>query len=246
MCARRAVRLADAASVDDDQMRKLAPALRIEICAKFGFNLHRIIRIGDSEKICDAFDMGVDREPGNTEGVAEHDVGGFASDAGERSELLHGIRHFAAEIGDDALACADDVCSFCAVIAAAADDGFEFRRIRLRIILRGVILREKIKGHAVHHLVGALRGENRCDEELKGRCVFERADLGAVLCFEQVVDEIDLFPFFHFPASSLRKTRRSSSGEVIAVPTLPTTIPAAWFAISAASCSSAPAARQSV
>ena len=57
--------------------------------------------------------MAIDRQAGHAKRMAEHDVGGLASDAGELDERLHVGRHLAAVVLDERLRHADDRRDFC-------------------------------------------------------------------------------------------------------------------------------------
>ena len=49
----------------------------------------------------DAQDVAIDRQAGNAQRMAEHDVRRLASDARELDERLHRVRHFAAVVLDE-------------------------------------------------------------------------------------------------------------------------------------------------
>jgi hypothetical protein len=120
--------------------------------------------------------VGVDHESHlYAERGSEDDVGGLPRDSGEQEELVHRPRDFAAEALDENPACAANILGFRVEESGRADDRLEFPRFRAEDRLGRGESREKFRRDEVHPFVGALRREDRRDEELKGRLVAEGA-----------------------------------------------------------------------
>ena len=60
------------------------------------FDDHRVVGVHEADAIGDAQHVAIDRQPRHAERVAEHDVGGLASDAGQSDERVHVGGHLAA------------------------------------------------------------------------------------------------------------------------------------------------------
>ena len=64
-------------------------------------DIERRLAGGEPGAVRHAEDVGVDGDGRLAEGDVEHDIRGFAADAGQRLERLAGVRHLAAELGDE-------------------------------------------------------------------------------------------------------------------------------------------------
>ena len=121
---------AELASVPDDLVGKENPFLARDDAHQVLLDLLRVIVRGEFETARDAVNMGVDDYAfGFLEPRAQHDVGGFAGDAGEGEQLFHVVRDLAAEVGDDFFRGADHGFRLVAEETGGADVGLELFRV---------------------------------------------------------------------------------------------------------------------
>src|SRR5437762_6085428 len=99
---------ADPAAVQDEAQAEAGPLLRRQHLRHLGFDFHRIAAFGQTEPSRQPFDVGVDREPRDAEGDAEHDVGGLATDARQRHEVFDPGWHLPVEALDQRRTGGDD------------------------------------------------------------------------------------------------------------------------------------------
>lgn len=95
--------------------------------------------------------------------IAEYDIGGFASNAAERQDFMHGVRNFAVEFFFDEFGGGEDGTRFGAIKSGGIDVALKFFLVRTDIILQRTVFFEKTRGHLVYFFVGALRRENDGD-----------------------------------------------------------------------------------
>jgi hypothetical protein len=147
---------------------------------------------GQAETLREAGDVGIDDDADVLgEGVAEDDVGGFAADAAELGEFVHGL-------GDAAAVFFDDVGRRFAdgfgLVAEEAGGLYELFDVFLGGFGEGLgrgVLFEEGGGDEVDADVGALGGEDGGDEELEGIFVVEGTLGVGVVLFEEGEDEVD-------------------------------------------------------
>ena len=70
---------------------------------QFQLDLERVLARRQAGAVADAEDVGVDGDGRLAEGHVHHHVGGLAADAGQRLQLLVGVRHLAAVALDQQL-----------------------------------------------------------------------------------------------------------------------------------------------
>lgn len=120
--------------------------------------------------------MGIDHDADiQPEGITEHDVGGFPSDAGEGGEGFHGIRHLALVPFYEQPAAGSDVLGLIPKEAGGTDGFFKILGIGFG---KGVWVGEASKKFGrdeIDPAVGALGGEDGSDEQLQGGVVVECA-----------------------------------------------------------------------
>ena len=184
----RVVRRTAGASVDDQQVRELRPGLRRHDRADVGFDDLGIGGVGEADEAGQTAHVGVDRESGLAEGVAEYHVRGFPSDAGQFEQSFHRIREFAVELLDDGFRRLQNMVGFRPVESAGEDRLFELfpSAARERFGVRPAL--EEVARDHVHAFVRTLGGQDRGDEELERRHVLQKTFLGTVNGQQFVVD----------------------------------------------------------
>ena len=120
----RTVRRTAGAPMDDQQMRELRPCLRRHHGADVGLDDLGIGRVGEPDQGGQTAYVGVDRESGLAERIAEHHVGRFSADAGELEQPLHRAGKLAVELFDDGFRRLQDVIGFRPVESAGEDGLF--------------------------------------------------------------------------------------------------------------------------
>ena len=158
----------------DEEVAPEGPGvLRDELDQVF-FDFYRVGVPGQAEAFAQAGYVGVDDDPGfDAVGVAEDDVGRFASDPGEMGEGSEFAGDFALVVVDEGLRGGADIFRFVAEEAGGADDFFEVFLPRGGHAFGVGEFLEKGGGHQVDAHVGALRGEDGGDEELECALVVE-------------------------------------------------------------------------
>ncbi len=165
------LRPADAAAVQDQRIGRARPSFRRQQRAQLRLDGHGIVRTNQTDPVGDAQHVAIDRQAGHAERVAEHDVGGLASDAGQLRRVRpsrpaprrHGVRRARAP-------CRRSAPRLHPEEAGGAESAARALRVGARQ-RRGVrIAREQRRRDLVHARVGALRGQDRRDEQLERRC----------------------------------------------------------------------------
>src|SRR3989454_4927540 len=95
-------------SVEQQLVRGPGPSALRQQALQRDFDLLRIVRVDQAQPLRDPCDMGVDHHPGDSEAVAQNDVGRLPPDALQSDQLLHGPGHFPAEPADQGLAGLDE------------------------------------------------------------------------------------------------------------------------------------------
>ena len=90
------LRLADAAAVQDQRVGRPRPLRRRHRSAELLLDDLGIVRPRDADPVRDAQHVPIDRQSGDAERVAEHDVRRLAADARQLDERVHRRRHLAA------------------------------------------------------------------------------------------------------------------------------------------------------
>ena len=171
-----------AATVPDQQVGKQGPLF-------FGNNFHQglldfhgVVLAGETHPAGETAHMGVDHNPlGQVKSVAEDHIGGFASHAGKLMEMFHRPRNFAPVIFDQGGGTAADRSGLGTKKTRGADQILKICSGNFGKVTGGVAAGEKSRGDLVDPLIGALRGKNGGDQELKGVGVLQLA-MGIGVC----------------------------------------------------------------
>ena len=115
------------------------------------------------------------------EGVAENDIGGFASHAAELNEGFHCGWDFSGVSLDERAATGLDIFGFIAEEANAPDIFLKLSKRRFGVVFCGPVFFEQIRRDNVDLLVGALGGQNCGDQQFQGTAVAQLA-MGVGIC----------------------------------------------------------------
>ena len=165
---------AAAAAVPDEEVAPEGPGVLGDNLYKIPFDFDGVFLFGEAEALAEAGDVGVDDDAGlDAVGVAQDDVGGFASDTGKIGQRFEIFRDLAAVLLRDGFGGSDEIFGFVAEEAGGADEVFDVFLLRGGESFGvGVFFKEGGRHH-VDADVGALRGEDGGDEELEGARVVE-------------------------------------------------------------------------
>jgi len=167
---------AAAAAMPDEPVAKVCPLgpwneLHQVLFDLFGRGLFR-----QAESRGESLHVGIDDHAFvDVEGIAKDDVGGFATDAGERRERGHVAGNLAVVPRYKCGATGADVFRLGAEKACRADQVLKLLRGQGHVIGGAAADAEEFRSHEVHTLVGALRGKDRGDEEFERISVVEFA-----------------------------------------------------------------------
>lgn len=161
-------REAAAPAVEDEQMAEKGPVVLRDEFHEVGLDLYRVVLTAEVESEGEAGNVSIDDDADVfAEGIAEDDVGGFASHAAEGGEFFHGIGNAAAVPFDDRLATGFDAFGFVPKKAGGLDGFLEFGRGGAGVVCGGGVFGEERRGDLIDAFVGALGGKNGGDEELE-------------------------------------------------------------------------------
>ena len=143
---------------------------------QFAFDRDRFEPIGESQPKGEAFDVGIDDDPGgDVERGTDHDVRRFPADPRQLGQGVKIGGNFAAVILDKGLRHAEQILGLGAKEAGRADDRLKFARLNFGKGLGIGTSREKRGSDHIYALIGALRGEDGGDEELERMMKIEAA-----------------------------------------------------------------------
>ena len=103
----------------------------------------------------------------DVERISKYHIRCFAPDAGERVQLVHRARHFAAKLFDQRGATGLNVLRFVTEKTGGLHCGFNISQWGYGEIFGAAIFFKQLGGDDIHALVRALRGENCRDEQLQ-------------------------------------------------------------------------------
>jgi len=167
---------ATAPAVPDEKVAPKRPVILRDDFHQVFFDFDRVGVFGQTEALAQAGHVGVDHDAGfDAVGVAEDDVGGFASDAGQMGERFEVSGDFAVMEPDQSLGGGDEVFRFVAEETGGADEVFDVLLLRGGEGLGVRVFPEERGCHQIDAHVGALRGEDGGDEELEGSFVVQFA-----------------------------------------------------------------------
>lgn len=109
----------------------------------------------------------------SVERISKDDVGGFATYTGKLDKLCHRARHFTVMTLDESRRHAEQTFGFVSKEAGGPDHVLESRHFSACEIARSRKSLKEQRSYHVHTLVGALRAEDRCDEQLEGSLEIE-------------------------------------------------------------------------
>lgn len=168
--AGRAVRLARVAGpppVEDQPVAEQGPLGARDQRRDVLLDLDRVLLGGPAEPAGEPAHVGVHRDAGDAERVAEHDVRRLAADAGQRHQVLQPGRHLAVEPLDQRPSEALQRAGLGAEEPGGSDEVLELGRVGARVA-RGVrVAGEQRRRDLVDPHVGGLRGQHRRHQQLE-------------------------------------------------------------------------------
>ncbi len=144
-------------------------------------HLHRIILFGQPEATAETADVGVDREAGEREGDAAHNVGRLASDTGQGDQIVAFGRHFAAEAFDERSGHGNQVLRLGLEEAGGAHDVLQLGRVGRGEGGGARVAGEQFGRDHVDPRIGGLRREDRRHQQLERRLMIELAQRFGIL-----------------------------------------------------------------
>src|SRR6266508_2912308 len=172
-------------AVEYQQVRDLDPVLARNETHQHLLDLCRVRLVGEDEPDGKTADMRVyDDTLAHAERITEHDVGGLAADAGQQNQLGHRPRYFAGMSFDYSRRHSKQALRLVAKKTGAPDHLLESLDLGTREIARTWKCAKELRRYHVDPLVGALRAENRRDEQLKRRLEVELGSCVGVLALE--------------------------------------------------------------
>jgi len=164
------------------------PFLRRHRGAELLFDDLRFVRLGNADPVRDAKDVAIHGQARDAKRMAEHDVGRLSADARELDQFVHGGWDLAVMFVDDGCGHSNKRPRFRAEEAGGLNLRLEFvsrcarERTRIRIPL------EQRRCDLIDALVGALRRQDRRNEQLVGVGVMEFGVGVGVLAAERLHD----------------------------------------------------------
>jgi|SRR5450755_130142 len=174
--AERVARVADSASVEDQQMREVEPV-------RAWYDAHQILLDFDwigvfrpAEASTEATDMCIDDEAFNdAKGVAQDHIRRLARHPRQTEQIGHRARHLASIDGENALAGGANIFGLVTVKTRRVDILLKLAWIGVREVLDAAVLLKELLCDDIHALVSTLCRELRGNQELQGVCEVKRA-----------------------------------------------------------------------
>ena len=132
--------------------------------------------------------MGVHGDGRPPEGVAQHNIGGFAPDAGQSHERLPPLGHDAVEALDQPARQADEPLGAGALHAQRSQQRLEIVGVGGRQRTGVGAEREELGGDGVDSGIGGLSGQDRGHQELEGAVVVQGAVRPGIDGGELIID----------------------------------------------------------
>ena len=165
--AQASARLAHSSTVEDEQMRKDAPVRARKERHEVEFDALWSCGAAQAKAVGEAFNMGVDHHAFvEAEAVSEHDIRGFSGDSAQLHQLVHRLRNFTSEAHFEQLRAFKQRARLAAKQANRADQRLDGEGGGERVILHAGKCAKESGGRAIHRDIGALRREDRREEEL--------------------------------------------------------------------------------
>ena len=133
--------------------------------------------------------MGVDADGLLPESVAEDDVRGFSSYAGQCEQIVQLVWDFALEALDDFAAAVMNRLGFIAVEIDLVDFPFQGGHRCFGVVSRRSVFLEKVDGYPIDKIVPRLCREDQGDEQLQGISEVQ-VELGVRMSFFQALDDL--------------------------------------------------------
>jgi hypothetical protein len=154
--------------VEDQQIGRAREAFARHECHELGFDLQRVVTLGEAQPVRDPQHVGVDGDAlVHSVGMSDHDVRGLAPDPRQRHELSDRARHDAAVTLQEPPGEADEAPRLGAEEAGRSDDLLDVGGRRRGECGRIRVAREELWGDLVHALVRTLGRQDRRDCEPK-------------------------------------------------------------------------------
>jgi hypothetical protein len=182
------LRPADAPAVQDQRIGGERPRVRRQRPRQLIFHDDRVVRLGDPYSVRHPQHMAIDRQTGNAERMAEDDVRRLPSNSWQLDQGVHARRHVARVPLDERGRHAGQRLRLGTEEAGGLYLRLELGRRRLREGARVGVPLEERRRDAIDALVGALRRENRRDEQLVGIPEVELGERARMLTLEFLED----------------------------------------------------------
>ena len=109
-------------------MAEIDPFPRRQLCHQIALDFHRVLLFRQPQPLRQPRDVGIDHHArGNSERGAQHDIGRFASHAGQLYEFVDRLRHLAVELIDQLAATFLNAFGLVAKEAGALNRLFQLR-----------------------------------------------------------------------------------------------------------------------
>ncbi len=159
--------MADTSAVEDDAVREHRPlALREEV-ADDGLDLLRVRLVRPLPAPHEPPEVRVHGDARHSERIAQDDIRGLATDAGQRDQVLQAARHLAAEVVAQGRGQAEQRFRLGPEETRGPDQLLQRLGVRRRHVLRRRVGGEEGGGGLVDPQVGGLSRENRGDQQLE-------------------------------------------------------------------------------
>ena len=177
--------------MQDQRVGRERPLLGWERGRELVLHDDRIVGLGDADPVRDPQHVAIDRQARDTERVTENDVGRLPPDGGQFDQGVHSRRDFSGVALDESVGHSGERLRLGPEEAGRLNLRFELvgRRPRQRARVR--ISLEEGRRDAIDPLVGALRRQNRRDEQLVRVAEVELGERARVLALELLEDLAD-------------------------------------------------------
>src|SRR5436190_4307163 len=172
--AARPARIADAATVPDQEVREAAPVGTRHEPQQIALDLHRVLLAGEPQPLREAPDVRVDHDPLRLPQLSRDDVTGLPRDARQPDQLFEARRHLAVELLEQRSHRPAQRLRLLPVETGREDVALELLLRDGEVVLGLAVLLEQRLGDAVDVHVGRLRREHHGDEQLERAAEAER------------------------------------------------------------------------
>jgi hypothetical protein len=183
--------------VQDQRIGGERPFLGRQNRGQLRFHDHGVVGLRNSDPVGYPQHVTIDRQTRNAERMPQHDVGRLPSNAREFHKRLHLRRNFACVAFDQSGSHPGERFRFGSKEARGLYLRLELGGRRARQRARIWVAFEERRRHTVHTLVGALRRQNRRDEQLVRIAEVELGERARMLGLELFEDFPDPPPRLH-------------------------------------------------